>query len=98
MKKITDDNLNLLKEAKQMLFIHSPFCGTCHLARAILEKIENKTDNDLFYEMNASLFPTFMMDNKIESVPCLFITSANGESRKIYSFEDMAKLSHLLAT
>ncbi|WP_079710907.1 thioredoxin family protein [Paraliobacillus ryukyuensis] len=96
MVPIVKDNLPVADELGAMTFIHSPFCGTCHLARQILVKIEEEAGKNLFNEMNAALFPAFMQNKKIESVPCLFTISMNGEEQRIYSFEKMAQLSSVL--
>lgn len=70
MQQVTDQ---VLKQDRYLLYIYTPFCGTCQLARTMLDKIEAVHREDIFYEMNASLFPEFMQEHKIESVPCLLI-------------------------
>ena len=59
MKTVTNE---LLNNEDYLLYIHTPFCGTCHLAKTILTQIESAHQQDLFYEMNASLFPDFMQE------------------------------------
>ena len=70
MQQITNE---LLNQESYLLYIHTPFCGTCHLARSMLDQIETVHKSDIFYEMNASLFPEFMQETQVESVPCLLI-------------------------
>jgi thiol-disulfide isomerase/thioredoxin len=90
-------NEETLKEKDLLLYIYTPFCGTCHLARTMLEKIESVHQTDVFYEMNASFFPEFMQDNKIESVPCLLIKNDNIILEKIYTFHSIPNIySYLL--
>lgn len=94
MQEVTGEIL----ENKQdlLLYIHTPFCGTCHIARSFLEKIEKTLKQDIFYEMNASLHPEFMQENQIESVPCLFI-KRNGEIKeRVYTFFSIANIYHYL--
>lgn len=88
---------NLLEEDEYLLFIHTPFCGTCHVAEGMLKKIESVHRKDIFHEMNASLFPEFMQEAQIESVPCLLIKQ-NGEIKeKIYAFHSIPNIySYLL--
>lgn len=89
-KEILENNEDVL------LYIHTPFCGTCHIARSFLEEIEKTLKQSIFYEMNASLFPEFMQENKIESVPCLFI-KRNGEIlERVYTFHSIANIYHYL--
>ena len=77
--KETGDSLKSMAAAESLqhddafIFIYSRFCGTCHVARGFLDKIENTHGIDIFYEMNGSLHPEFLQENKIESVPCLLI-------------------------
>lgn len=81
-----------------LLFIHTPFCGTCHVARSFLEKIEKTHQQDIFYEMNASLYPEFMQKYKVESVPCLFIMKENEVKEKVYTFYSISNIYHYVWT
>lgn len=93
MIKITE---NQLEAEEILLYIHSPFCGTCHVARQMLEQIEGIHKQDIFYEMNASLYPQFMQDNEVESVPCLFIKKNNEVKEKIYAFHSIGNIYQYL--
>lgn len=89
----------LLEEKNDyLLFIHTPFCGTCHVARSFLEKIEKTHQQDIFYEMNASLHPDFMQKYKVESVPCLFIMKENEVKEKVYTFYSISNIYHYVWT
>ncbi|WP_156288497.1 thioredoxin family protein [Oceanobacillus salinisoli] len=89
MQEITEQALN---QERYLLYIYTPFCGTCGLARTMLEKIESVHKATIFYEMNASFYPEFMQDNKIESVPCLLIKDNNELKEKIYAFKSIANI------
>lgn len=80
------------KQESYLLYIYSPFCGTCHLARSILETIEEVHGNTLFAEMNASIEPEFMQQHEIESVPCLLIKHKHEIKEKIYTFHSVAHM------
>ena len=95
MISITRSTLQIVEQPGKMIFVHTPFCGTCHVARKILSGIEEKANKTIFYELNAGLFPEFMYDNKVESVPCLLITK-EGEPEKIYSFKSIIELYQLM--
>jgi hypothetical protein len=87
-----------LEQGDYLLFIHSPFCGTCHVARSMLEKIESIHREDIFNEMNASLYPEFMQDCQVESVPCLLIVEESVIKEKLYAFRSVANIYHYLLT
>jgi len=46
MIQITEE---ILQKDTYLLYIHSPFCGTCHVAREMLDKIESVHQTDVFY-------------------------------------------------
>lgn len=89
MQYISTEQLN---NDTYLLYVHTPFCGTCHVARQMLEQIETVLKRQLFYELNASLHPQFMEDMKIESVPCLFIKHQGEIKEKIYTFHSISNL------
>ncbi|GEN54295.1 hypothetical protein HFA01_25570 [Halobacillus faecis] len=73
-----------------LTFVHSPFCGTCHLARQMLTTLESVFEREVFKEMNASLHPEWMQRYKIKSVPCLLVTSGGQVKEKIYAFQSVS--------
>lgn len=94
LEEVTEE---ILSENDLLLYIHTPFCGTCHIARAILIQIEKALKQDVFYEMNASLYPKFMEKYKIKSVPCLFIKSNGRVQKTIYAFHSTANIVYYLS-
>ncbi|GAB3057672.1 thioredoxin family protein [Virgibacillus ainsalahensis] len=93
MQQITNE---VLQEDRYLLYIYTPFCGTCKLARTMLDKIESVHKEDVFYEMNASMYPEFMQENRIESVPCLLIMEQSEIKEKVYTFYSIANIYHYL--
>ncbi|SDQ27845.1 Thioredoxin [Virgibacillus subterraneus] len=89
MQQINEEQL---EQDHYLLYIYTPFCGTCALAKSMLDKIESVHKQDIFYDMNASLHPEFMQDNQIESVPCLLIKDGNEIKEKIYAFKSIANI------
>jgi hypothetical protein len=94
LQSITTEEL--LTKDNAFVFIHSRFCGTCHVARGFLQKIEMTHQQDIFYEVNASFVPDFLQNYQIESVPCLLIISNNEVKEKIYTFYSIANIYHYL--
>lgn len=93
MKVISKEQLS---DETYLLYIHTPFCGTCHIARQMLEQIESVLNKQLFYELNASLHPQFMEDLKVKSVPCLLIKKNNEIKEKIYTFHSISNIIYYI--
>lgn len=93
MKKVTSDQL---QQDSYILFIHTPFCGTCKVARMMLEKIEGIHQQEIFLEMNANYEEKFLHEHKIESVPCLLIKQDDEVKEKIYTFHSTGNIYRYL--
>ncbi|GAA0588891.1 thioredoxin family protein [Virgibacillus siamensis] len=93
MQEVTKE---VLQQERFLLYIYTPFCGTCSLARSMLDKIESVHGEHIFYELNASLNPEFMQENKVESVPCLLIKDGNKVKEKIYAFRSISNIYNYL--
>src|SRR5699024_9529835 len=86
-----------LNTERYLLYIHTPFYDTCHLARSMHDHIESVHREDICYEMNACLCSDFMQVAKIESVLCLCIKEENEIKEKIYAFKSIPNIySYLL--
>lgn len=88
MIEIDRDRLNFLinKKDDHILFVNSPFCGTCKVARNMLLYIEETLEKEKFYEINAILVPEFMQKYQIMSVPCLIVFNEGEPIDRIYTF------------
>jgi thiol-disulfide isomerase/thioredoxin len=73
----------------QFIYIYTPFCGTCKVAKKMLDTIESMDGTPTFLAMNASLFPNFMQEHQIESVPCLVVMRKGKILKKIYAFKSV---------
>lgn len=89
MQAVTDEKLN---QTHYFLYIYTPFCGTCQLARTMLDQIESVHKQDIFLEMNASLHPEFMQEAQVESVPCLLIVDEGKIKEKVYAFHSIPNI------
>ncbi|SES66105.1 Thioredoxin [Salinibacillus kushneri] len=91
MKEINPKDLSIILEShyKQYVFIYTPFCGTCKVAGKMLETLESMENLPNFQTMNASLFPDFMQNYQIESVPCLIIIQDGEILDKTYAFHSV---------
>lgn len=94
MKEITSEVLN--KDLNGMVFIYTKFCGTCHVARSFLDKIEATHQQNIFKSLNGSFEEEFLHEFKIESVPCLLILEDGQVKEKIYTFYSIANIYHYI--
>lgn len=90
------EELDIHKGTYTLFFIHSPFCGTCHVARKMLDTIEELWGKEVFYDVNAPLFPDMMQTYKVESVPCLLVLSENEVCEKIYAFHSVPHMLEIV--
>ncbi|MFD1066416.1 thioredoxin family protein [Oceanobacillus locisalsi] len=93
MKHFNEANMN---HHRLILYIYTPFCGTCSVARSMLENVERLHQEDIFTEMNASVHPAFMQDHQIESVPCLAFMEDGEIVEKVYTFHSTANIYQYL--
>ncbi|WP_138418506.1 thioredoxin family protein [Aquibacillus sediminis] len=102
MKEIqTNEELSeKINKDEVCIFIHSPFCGTCHLARKMLHTIEVMCGKEIVHELSAPYFPQFMQTYKVTSVPCLMIAKQGKVVEMVYAFQSVpflhGKLSDLI--
>ncbi|MBB6453467.1 hypothetical protein HNQ94_001916 [Salirhabdus euzebyi] len=73
----------------QFIFIHTPLCGTCKLAKKMLETMENIPNVPNIHAMNAFLFPDYMRQFEVKSVPCLAIVRKGALMESIYAFQSI---------
>nr|WP_174614186.1 thioredoxin family protein [Virgibacillus ihumii] len=93
MQEATEE---VLQQERFLLYIYTPFCGTCSLAKSMLDKIESVHGEHIFYEMNASLNPDLMQEYKVESVPCLLIKDRDEVKEKVYAFRSIPNIYNYL--
>lgn len=93
MKEFTNE---LLDQESFLLYIYTPFCGTCNLAKSMLKQIEMAHEQEIFHKMNASFYPKLMQEMKIESVPCLLIKVNCEIKEKVYAFHSIPNIYYYL--
>lgn len=90
-------NEDILQNDNLLLYIETPFCGTCHFAKQILGQVERVLKKSVFYEMNASFYPELMQELQIESVPCLLVKVDGEVKEKVYTFKSAQNILQYLA-
>ncbi|TGB02220.1 thioredoxin family protein [Halobacillus salinus] len=93
----TQAEVTIGAEEQSLIFVHSPFCGTCHLAERMLVTLEETFQEELFRKCNASLNPNFMEKHKVQSVPCLLIATGGEVVDRIYAFHSVPYLYECLS-
>ncbi|MEC0371513.1 thioredoxin family protein [Paenibacillus chibensis] len=78
------------------VFMHTPFCGTCKVARRMLEVTEHMLPEGIIAEADVNMLPKVVEQYKIRSVPALLITDAQ-RSRKPEVVYSMGSVADLLA-
>ena len=75
---------------------YTPLCGTCKLAQKMCTVAMEALPGTTVYSCNVRRFPNQVQAWKIESVPCLVIAQGSEALHKVYAFESVDKVYHLL--
>ena len=96
MEKINQNLLNLnydelkallIKEQLVTTLVYTPTCGTCHVAKKMLEVVKAAKQDLVITMINLNYNANLAEELEIMSVPCIIIYK-NGEFvEKIYAFE-----------
>ncbi|SFB16406.1 Thioredoxin [Cohnella sp. OV330] len=84
-------------EGALALFVYTPLCGTCALARRMLEVAEASLTNVRIASANINLMPGMAEAFQIESVPCLLLRRQDGAWNKVYRFGSVVEVRARLA-
>jgi len=79
-----------------VLFIYTPFCGTCKIARSMLEVIQQTYPSINLYQANIQYLPSVCERLQISSVPCLVRVGRGQSKNNLYAFHSVTfLLEHL---
>ncbi|MBB6638351.1 thioredoxin family protein [Cohnella thailandensis] len=80
-----------------LLYIHTPLCGTCALARRMLGVVEAMMPDLPLHAANLNRMPGLAERLKVESVPCLSIKDKRtGEWSNLYRFGSVVELNEVI--
>ncbi|MFY4775572.1 thioredoxin family protein [Metabacillus sp. RGM 3146] len=79
-----------------ILYLYTPFCGTCQLAKRMLTIVEETLPDLELYSSNLNYLPEQAAAWEIESVPCLLIFQNGKPTDKVYGFQSVEYLYNLL--
>ncbi|GIO11507.1 hypothetical protein J19TS2_10620 [Cohnella xylanilytica] len=85
------------RSAPRVLFVHTPLCGTCALAKRMLGIVETMRPELEIASANLNVMPGLAERFRIESVPCLLVRGEDGAWTKTYRFGSVVELSERLA-
>ncbi|MDQ0205974.1 thioredoxin family protein [Alkalicoccobacillus murimartini] len=84
------------REELEILFIHTPLCGTCKRAASMLEILEMTYDQLSIDRLNINHHPSFAHTWRIKSVPCLMVFQKGLGVERVYAFQSIPALHALL--
>ncbi|MCZ0756585.1 thioredoxin family protein [Anoxybacillus sp. J5B_2022] len=78
------------------LYVYTPMCGTCQLAKRMLDVVEQLFPDIPFYRADINYMPERAEEWQIESVPCLLLFQNGSQKKKIYAFHSVPYLYEVI--
>ncbi len=93
-KKLQEVNENQLQEIWDsnqiaITLAYTPICGTCQVAKRMLEVLSNLLPQVTFLQINLNYYGELAKEYEIMSVPCLMIHHHGECAEKIYTFNSV---------
>ncbi len=86
MKEIEEHEFKEIEDDLFLLYLYTPFCGTCQLAKKMLAVVDAMQPDVPFYENNLNYSPGFAKAFEIESVPCFLLFKKGDWCKKAMPF------------
>lgn len=83
---------NISNNEVTALYVYTPMCGTCQVARKMMQVVEHILPNISYGMININFNEQLAIDYRIESVPCLLISKQGEVVDKIYAFKSVQNL------
>ncbi|MCD7036288.1 thioredoxin family protein [Metabacillus sp. GX 13764] len=98
MVELTKQELDqaVQSEGRFSLYLYTPFCGTCQLAKRMLTIVEEALPEVQINSSNLNYLPEHAAKWEIESVPCLLLFEDGKLMKKVYAFQSVEYLYQLL--
>ncbi|WP_226669396.1 thioredoxin family protein [Metabacillus litoralis] len=90
-----EKQLIINKNGIMIMYLYTPMCGTCQVARKMLTVVEELVQFNI-YSVNLNFFPNEAKELGIESVPCLLVYKEGILKEKVYAFQSVGYLHDLL--
>ncbi|KKI93508.1 thioredoxin [Bacillus sp. SA1-12] len=88
--------LMIQNEGLVLLYLYTPMCGTCQVAKRMLTVIDELLPSIVIHSVNLNYFPNEAKELEIESVPCLLIYNDGKEMERVYAFQSVSYLHELI--
>jgi len=72
-----------------ILYVYAPMCGTCAVARRMLEVVEAVRPDVAVHSANGNFIPVFMERERVMSVPALLRLEEGRVVDRIYAFQSV---------
>jgi thioredoxin-like negative regulator of GroEL len=82
-------------ESPIAVFFYTPLCGTCKVARRMLEVIEHLLPPDIITSADVNMMPQLVQQYQITSVPALLVAEASKVNPHIIRYR-MGSVEELL--
>ncbi|MEH7662079.1 thioredoxin family protein [Bacillus velezensis] len=96
MKELQENELESIQDDVYLLYLYTPFCGTCKLESKMLTVVEEMLPGAAFYKNNVNYSPAFAKAYQIESVPCFLLFKGGELVEKGYAFRSVSYLYELI--
>ncbi|MCC2930662.1 MULTISPECIES: thioredoxin family protein [Bacillus] len=96
MKELQEQELEHITDDVYLLYLYTPFCGTCQLASKMLTVVEDMLPSVAFYKNNLNYSPAFAKAYQIESVPCFLLFKDGKVIERGYAFHSVSYLYELI--
>ncbi len=91
-----EKHLTIIEEGLQVLYLYTPMCGTCQVAKKMLTVVDELLPSLQIHSINLNYYPEEAKDLGIESVPCLLLCEDGEVKEKVYAFQSVGNLYELL--
>ncbi|WP_243290392.1 thioredoxin family protein [Bacillus sp. FJAT-47783] len=97
MVELSEQQLqNIENEEQFILYLYTPLCGTCQLAKKMLTVVDTAIPSLNIFMKDLNYIPTYAEKWEIESVPCLLVFQKGEIIMKKYAFHSIEHLYETL--
>lgn len=96
-EKMVEWHLLNKKQSIKIFFCYTPLCGTCKLAKKMVENWNKKYEGTTVYAININVNRNLSLKWKIKSVPYMVIFVNGMKAHEFYAFHSMENIDRQLA-
>lgn len=95
MIECQDKRITIQNEGLMILYLYTPMCGTCQVARRMLTVVDELFPMQHIHSANLNYYSMEAQEFGVESVPCLLIFKDGQIKEKVYAFQSVGYLHDL---